>query len=142
VEIQRDPKKAGVGKTALVVDDNAPIRKMLAAAFLSDGFKSCGEAENGKEGIEVAKQIKPDIIILDFSMPVMNGLDAASELRKLFPNTPIVLFTFYRDSLIETAASEAGVSLVLMKSIAPSTLVDHARRLMGDWFVKPPNLDD
>jgi chemotaxis response regulator CheB len=55
VEIESDPKKRGIGKTVLVVDDHDMIRKMLAAAFLSDGFKTCGEAENGKEAIHVAK---------------------------------------------------------------------------------------
>jgi two-component system, chemotaxis family, chemotaxis protein CheY len=62
VEIESDPKKRGAGKIVLVVDDSAVIRKLLAAAFLSDGFKICAEAENGKEAIEVAKQIKPDVI--------------------------------------------------------------------------------
>jgi two-component system chemotaxis response regulator CheY len=83
VEIESDPKKRGAGKTVLVVDDNAAIRKMLASAFLSDGFKTCAEAENGKEAVELAKQIKPDVITLDLSMPVMNGIRAASELRRV-----------------------------------------------------------
>jgi two-component system chemotaxis response regulator CheY len=74
VEIESAPKKRGAGKIVLVVDDKVTIRKTLAAAFLSDGFKTCAEAENGKEAIEVAKQIKPDVITLDLSMPVMNGL--------------------------------------------------------------------
>jgi two-component system chemotaxis response regulator CheY len=132
VEIEIAPEKRGVGKTILVVDDSAVIRKLLAAAFLSDGFKTCGEAENGKEAIEVAKQIKPDVITLDLSMPVMNGLRAASELRKLFPTTPIILFTLYGDSLSKTTASEAGVSLVLPKTVPLSTLIDTAYQLMGN----------
>jgi two-component system, chemotaxis family, chemotaxis protein CheY len=131
VEIESDPKKRGAGKTVLVVDDSAVIRKLLAAAFLSDGFKTCGEAENGKQAIEVAKQIKPDVITLDLSMPVMNGLRAASELRRVFPATPIILFTLYGDSLSKTTASEAGVSLVLPKTVALSTLIDTAHDLMG-----------
>jgi two-component system chemotaxis response regulator CheY len=131
VEIESDPKKRGAGKTVLVVDDSAVIRKLLAAAFLSDGFKTCGEAENGKQAIEVAKQIKPDVITLDLSMPVMNGLRAASELRRVFPATPIILFTLYGDSLSKTTASEAGVSLVLPKTVPLSTLIDTAHDLMG-----------
>ena len=90
MEIESDPKKRGAGKIALVVDDNAAIRKMVAHAFLSDGFKTCGEAANGREAIVLAKQINPDVIVLDLSMPVMNGLSAASELRKIFPSTPII----------------------------------------------------
>jgi two-component system, chemotaxis family, chemotaxis protein CheY len=114
-----------------VADDNAEIRKMLASVFLSDGFKTCGEAENGKEAVELAKQIKPDVIILDLSMPVMNGITAAYELRRVFPATPIILFTLYGDSVAKAAASEAGVSLVLQKTVPLSELIDDAHELMG-----------
>lgn len=132
MEIEIDPKKRGVGKTVLVVDDSATIRKMLAAAFLSDGFKTCVEAENGKEAIEAAKQIKPDVIILDLSMPVMNGLEAASKLRQFLPKTPIILFSLYGDSVSKTHASQAGVSLVLLKTESLPTLIDKAHELIGD----------
>ena len=131
MKIESNPKKRGAGKTVLVVDDNPAIRKMLASAFLSDGFKTCGEAENGQEAIEVAKQIKPDVITLDFSMPVMNGLRAAPELRRILPATPIILFTLYGDSMPKTAASESGVSLVLQKTVPLSVLIDDAHELMG-----------
>ena len=107
---------------------------MLAVAFLSDGFKTCVQAENRKEGIEAAKQIKSDVITLDFSMPVVNGLEAASELRKLFPITPIILFTLYGDSLLKTEASKAGVSLVLLKTVPLPTLIDKAHELMENYF--------
>jgi CheY-like chemotaxis protein len=114
------------------VDDNPAIRKVLAAAFLSDGFKTCAEADSGKEGIEIAKRIKPDVITLDLSMPVMNGLQAAPVLRKLFPKTPIILFTLYADSVLKADASGAGVDLVLLKTEPLSTLVNEAHRLMND----------
>src|ERR1700687_3360001 len=134
MNIKTDPKERGVGKAVLVVDDNARIRKMLAVAFLSDGFETCVQAESGKEGIEAAKQIKPDVITLDFSMPSMNGLATASELRKLFPKTPIILFTLYANSLLKTDASKAGVSLVLLKTVPLSTLIDKAHELMENCF--------
>lgn len=131
MEIERDPKKRGVGKTVLVVDDNPAIRRLIAAAFLSDGFKTCAEAENGKESIEVAKRVKPDVITLDLSMPVMNGLEAAPLLRKLFPKTPIILFTLYADSVLKADASRADVNLVLLKTEPLSTVVEKSHELMG-----------
>jgi CheY-like chemotaxis protein len=137
VKIINDPKKRGVGKAALVVDDNAGIRKLLAVAFLSDGFTKCVQTENGKEGIEAAKQIKPDVITLDFSTPVINGLATVSELRKLFPKTPIILFTQYADSLFRTDAFKAGVSLVLLKTVPLSTLIDKAHELMENYLGPP-----
>ena len=108
---------------------------MLASAFLSDGFKTCGEAENGKEAVEVATQIKPDVITLDLSMPVMNGITAASELRKIFPTTPIILLTLYGDSVSKAAASEAGVSLVLPKTVSLSVLIDDVHEVMKQKIV-------
>jgi DNA-binding NarL/FixJ family response regulator len=103
----------------------------LHRLFLSDGFKTCAEAENGKEAIELAERIHPDVIILDVSMPVMNGSEAAPRLRQLFPKTPIILFTQFEDSLSKTDASNAGISCVLPKTGALSTLVDKAHELMG-----------
>jgi CheY-like chemotaxis protein len=110
VEIEIDLRKAGTGKVALVVEDNLRIRRAIASVFLSDGFETCFEAENGREGIELARKMKPDVIILDLSMPVMNGLQTASELRKFLPSVPIILFTLYADSISQTQASRAGVN--------------------------------
>jgi DNA-binding NarL/FixJ family response regulator len=64
-------------------------------------------------------------------MPVMNSLTAASELRRVFPATPIILFTLYGDSLSKTAAFRAGVSLVLPKTVPLSMLIDTTHQLMG-----------
>ena len=63
-------------------------------------------------------------------MPVMNGLEAASELRKIFPKTPIILFTLYADSLSPKDAAKAGVDLVLLKTTSLSTLIEKAIALM------------
>ena len=132
MERETDPKKARHRKTVLVVDDNAAIRKTLATAFLSDGFKTCIEAENGKEAIDVAKQNKPDVIVLDLSMPVMNGLLSAPELRKLLPQTPIILFTLYGQNLSQTEASKLGINLVLEKTEPLATLIEKLHQLMAD----------
>lgn len=128
--LEKSSMQKDAGNTALVVDDNIFIRRILTAAFRSSGFETCGEAENGQEGIEVARQIKPDVITLDLSMPVMNGLEAASKLRKLFPKTPIILFTLYADSLSQKDAANAGVDLVVLKTTPLSTLIEKAVELM------------
>jgi two-component system, chemotaxis family, chemotaxis protein CheY len=139
MEIDHDQKKRGAGKTILIVDDNAAIRKTLASAFLSDGFKTCGEALNGREAIELAKTLNPDVVTLDLSMPVMNGLEAASELRKLFPKLPIILFTLYGDEPLRAGAFKAGVNLVLSKTVPLATLVDQAHELMAISSNAQPN---
>jgi two-component system chemotaxis response regulator CheY len=127
-----DTRKYGVGKTVLIVDDNAIIRKMLAAAFLSDGFKTCGEVDNGKNGIELAKTLKPDLVTLDLSMPIMNGLHAASELRRLFPNMPMILFALYGYEGVAEEAAKVGINLVLSKQVSLPTLIEKAHKLMSN----------
>ena len=133
-KLKNDDLKAAAtrGKTALIADDNAFIRSVLADAFLSGGFKACAQAQNGEEAIEIADEIEPDVIVLDLSMPVMNGLQAASELRKNFPETPIILFTLYGDSISKADASKAGVTLVLLKTVPLPTLIDTARALLSN----------
>jgi CheY-like chemotaxis protein len=119
------------GKTVLVVDDNAAVRRTLARAFLFHGFKTCIEAENGKEAIEVAQRTKPDVITLDLAMPVMDGMEAAPQLRRLLPTTPIILLTLYADSVHEEDVSKAGINLVLSKTEDPPKIVDKAHQLVG-----------
>jgi len=131
LEVQSDQRKRGIGKTVLVVDDHAPIRKMLATAFLSDGFKTCGEAANGAEAIELAQQIKPDLITMDLSMPGVSGLVASSALRKIFPKVPIILFTLYASKIVEVEAAKVGISVVLSKTVSFYVLMDIAHQLMG-----------
>ena len=103
------------GKTILIVDDSVPVRAQLRS-FLSDSFAICSEAANGKEAIVEAKKCKPDLIILDLSMPVMNGLEAAPELRRLLPNTPIILYTLFARSIPDSEFQSRGITAVVAKS--------------------------
>ena len=131
MEVEIDPRKRGFGKTVLVVDDNAPIRKLLAVAFLSDGFATCGEAENGTAAIELAQQIRPDLITMDLSMPGISGLVASSALKKLIPKVPIILFTLFDSKVLELEATRVGISVVLSKTEPLGRLSDIAHELIG-----------
>jgi two-component system, chemotaxis family, chemotaxis protein CheY len=118
------------GKAIVIVDDNAVVRKTVGNAFLESGFRLFGEAENGAEGIEVVKQVKPDLAILDLSMPVMNGLQAAIVLRRLFPHMPIILFSLYGDGAVKAEAARAGVDAVVSKTEDIPVLIDKACELL------------
>jgi CheY-like chemotaxis protein len=131
VEIDHNLPKRGAGKIALIADDTAALRERIVGAFLSDGFETFS-AENGQEAIEVASKIKPNVVVLDLSMPVMNGLEAASRLRKSFPKTPIILSTLYASTLSKKDAHKAGISLVLPKTAPFPFLLDKVHELMGD----------
>ena len=106
-----------MAKTVLVVDDNALIRQALCEMFKREAdFEVCGEAENGREAIEKAQQLHPDLIVMDLSMPVMNGIEAASILKSLMPTVPLIIFSEYSDVFFEKEARSAGVSALVSKS--------------------------
>ena len=118
-------------KTVLVADDNQIIRKILCRIFeAEEDYDLCAEAENGEEALRLAKQCKPDLIILDLSMPVMNGMDAARELKRIMPRVPIILFTLHADTLAHHLLSnDAPIDLVVAKSDA-ANIMSHVRSLM------------
>ena len=120
-----------MAKTVLIVDDNEIIRRGLRELFTAEpDFDVCGEAENGREAIEKAQELHPGLIVLDLSMPVMNGIDAARVLRKLMPTLPLIIFSEYSDVLSEAEARSAGVSDLVSKSEHVSVLVAKARALL------------
>jgi two-component system, NarL family, response regulator NreC len=119
-------------KRILVVDDSAPIRGIVREFIESrPGIKVCGEARDGMEAVEKGASLKPDLIILDFSMPRINGLQAALMLREIAPGTPIILFTIYKDPVLSRLARNAGVTSVISKTDQLSALADEVQRLTG-----------
>jgi len=116
----------------LIVDDNAFIRKALCEVFKREqDFDICGEAENGRVAIEKAKRLRPDLVVLDMSMPVMNGLDAARALKRLMPRVPLIMYSAFGDRYVEQQASLLGISSVISKSEPVTTLVGIARSLIA-----------
>jgi CheY-like chemotaxis protein len=118
-----------VPTSILLVDDNASVRRILRAEFEKPGWK-VEEAENGREAIEKAKELNPDLIVLDLSMPIMNGLEAAPVLRRMLPAVPIILFTLHDNRRLEREAFSVGVSVVVSKAAGMKTLVDQAQALL------------
>ena len=118
-------------KSVLVVDDNAFIRQVLCRVLASEaGFDVCGEAENGRDAIEKAQALHPDLIVMDLSMPVMNGIDATRALKTLMPTVPVIIFSEYSDAFSEKEARSAGISALVSKSEHVSVLIDGVRALL------------
>ena len=116
----------------LIVDDNSAVRGALRRVFDGiTGWEVCAEAENGQEGIEQAQQCLPDIIILDLSMPVMNGLETARELRSRHWNSPVVLYTNFCTPQLNEEAIAAGCSAVASKDASVTGLVGCMRSLLN-----------
>ncbi|MGA7295029.1 MAG: response regulator transcription factor [Terriglobales bacterium] len=118
-------------KTILIVDDNPAIRRILRALVeRRSDWSVCGEAANGQEGVDQALRFTPDLIVLDLSMPVMNGFQAARQLRRLLPRVPILMFTTFGNAYVEKEAFAAGVTAVHSKSLGIDTLFKAVQNLL------------
>ena len=99
----------------LVVDDTDHVRKMLGEMLELDGFEVVGEAASGAEAIEAAAHSRPDVIVMDYKMPDVDGLEAARRIRAGRPDQAIVLYTAYLSAELERAAKDAGVAVCVGK---------------------------
>ena len=119
-----------MAKTVLVVDDNAVVRKAICKLFMSEAdFEVCGEAENGRRAIEKAYELHPHLIVMDLSMPDIDGLEAARFLNAIMPTVHIIMFSEYSEVLERNKARSAGIAALVSKSQHPSTLIAEARSL-------------
>ena len=118
-------------KSVLIVEDHALTRQAVCSLFASqEDFEVCGDAENGQEAVEIAQVLRPDLIVLDLSMPVMNGIEAAQALKQLMPETPIIVFSEYCDVFSELEARSEGISALVSKTEPVSVLLDNARAVL------------
>src|ERR1700745_1521512 len=99
-----------MSKAIMIVDDNALIREGLCEILQREGdFDVCGTAANGKEAIEKAQQLHPDAIVLDLSMPGMNGLEAAGVLKKLMPSVVLIIYSVSQSEVVEQQSRLVGI---------------------------------
>lgn len=116
----------------LICDDNPNIRYLLRVFIESQTpFKVCGEAGHGTQAIEMAKKLQPELILLDLSMPVMSGAEAAGVLKAILPRTKIILFSMHMDSVPRSLAAAIGVDLALSKSDGITKLGEHLNALLA-----------
>ena len=94
----------------LVVDDNPSVRRYLRGVLeQQEDWQVCDEARNGQEAVDRFRQVRPDLVVLDFQMPEMNGLDAARIIAQLSPETPILMVTLYLSKQLAEEARKAGI---------------------------------
>lgn len=119
-------------KTILIADDSANVRAVIRE-FLKDvpDLEICAEAVNGLDAIEKAKSLKPNLVLLDLSMPEMNGIEVASILKKTMPGVLIVLFTMYSNNIGKALVSTIGVDAVLTKPDGMRQIVDTVNAVLG-----------
>ena len=102
----------------LVVDDSEISRRIIGTILRSRHWTVCGEAEDGKDGVEKFQELKPDVVLLDLSMPDMTGIEAAQQMSASNPSIPLILFTILDIEGLGAAAHKAGIQAIVPKSEA------------------------
>jgi DNA-binding NarL/FixJ family response regulator len=115
----------------LIVDDHQVTRKTVRALLGEHFINVCGEAKNGKDAIAKVKKLRPEIVLLDINIPVMNGLQAAYEIHNVAPLTKIIFFTVYDGPEQKAAARLLGIHAFVVKSSAGTQLVPAVKRLIA-----------
>lgn len=114
----------------LIAEDNPAVRNVLRTLLEDAGTWEILEVENGQQAIAKAQELKPNLIVLDLVMPVMDGLSAARQLSKLLPDTPLLMYTMHWSPQVEVEAQKVGVRSVVPKSDS-RLLVSSVRQLLA-----------
>lgn len=122
----------------LIVDDHEIVREGIRnlVGRARPAWEICGEAKNGKEAIEAVKSLRPDVVILDVSMPVMSGLEAAPHILRLGLNSRVLIFTMHESDRLAAEVRSTGAHGYVVKSQAARDLIVAVERLLdgGTFF--------
>ncbi len=132
----------GVSARILIVDDHEVLREGLKSLLAKSrpDWEICGEATDGEQAIQLAQELKPDLVILDITMPRMSGLEASSRMRKLRLEVPVLIFTTHHSERLDTEVRKAGAQGYVLKSQAARDLVQAIDTILsgGTFFGAPP----
>jgi len=122
----------------ILADDHAIVRDGLRSILEDEGFEIAGDASDGAEAVRLCKELRPDIALLDISMPLLNGIDAAREILKASPGTRIILLTMHSDERSVLVSLRAGIHGYVLKSKAASSLMDAIDAVgKGEIYLSP-----
>ena len=129
------------GQRILIVDDNAEVRQELRTLLpLAGDLEVVGEAADGAEAVRLAEALRPEVILLDLQMPVLDGFAAARRIKDRWPACRVVALTVHDDETTQQKASQAGVDVFLVKGSPLDTLVgaisdggNHSQETQPTW---------
>lgn len=99
----------------MIVDDTDHVRDMLATMLELDGFEVVATASSGQQALTLLQSAHPQLVVMDYKMPDMDGITATRRIREITPSMPVILYTAYLDQELESRARDAGVSLCVGK---------------------------
>ena len=127
----------------MIVDDHAAVRRGVQSILQTfPEWEFCGEATNGQEAVELAEELNPEIIIMDVSMPVLNGLEATRIIHGTHPKTKILLLTLHSSTELVRSAFRAGARGYVLKSDAENELMRALNVVVGEGTYISPTIDE
>ena len=114
----------------LLADDHEIVRQGLRSLLENDGFEICGEFSNGREAVDGVKQLKPDVAILDISMPELNGVEATQQIARQFPDSRVIVMTMHDSEELARRVLEAGARGYVLKSDAARDLTQAVQSVL------------
>ena len=121
----------------LLADDHRMLRDGLRRSMVESGFEVVGEASNGEEAVRLAQQLRPDVVLMDVTMPVLDGIEATRIIRAGLKTTEVVVLTMHGDADVMTRALQAGAVGYLVKDCSTAVVASAVRQAAGDGGVSP-----
>lgn len=126
----RGIKGDGTAITVMAVDDSPVSRKMIKKALEPEGFQVVAEAGNGKQAVDLYASVKPDVITMDVTMPVMDGLEAASQIKAINSRQPIIMLSAMGDEDIMVEARQRGINEICSKPFKPDDIINSILKVL------------
>lgn len=117
-----------MAKRILVVDDAAFMRMMIKDILTKNGYEIAGEAENGTKAIEKYKELTPDLVIMDITMPETNGIEAVKEIKQIDPNAKIIMCSAMGQQAMVIESIQAGASDFIVKPFQPERVIESIKK--------------
>jgi two-component system, chemotaxis family, chemotaxis protein CheY len=115
----------------LIVDDAAFMRMMIRDILTKNGYEVCGEANDGAQAIERFKELRPDLITMDITMPEMDGINALKEIKKLDPNAKVIMCSAMGQQAMVIDAIQAGAKDFIVKPFQPDRVIEAIKKTLG-----------
>lgn len=123
-----------MGKKILIVDDAAFMRMMLKNILAQNGYEIAGEASNGLEAVTLYKELKPDLVTMDITMPEMDGIAAVKEIKKIDPEAKVIMCSAMGQQSMVIESIQAGAKDFIVKPFQPDRVLEAVKKFWARWY--------